>query len=41
MGKTAKITDFGTPEELLLQNTRSDHRGTLAYLDPKCLMAMM
>ena len=35
-GKTAKITDFGTSEKLLLQKTRSDHQGTIAYLDPKC-----
>ena len=35
-GKTAKITDFGTSEKVLLQKTRSDHRGTKAYLDPKC-----
>ena len=35
-GKTAKITDFGTSEKMLLRKTRTDYRGTHAYLDPKC-----
>ena len=35
-GKTAKITDFGTSEKILVRKTCSDHRGTYAYLDPKC-----
>jgi len=35
-GKTAKIADFGTSEKILLRKTCSDHRGTYAYLDPKC-----
>ena len=35
-GKTAKITDFGTSEKVLLQKTCSNHQGTQAYLDPRC-----
>src|SRR6185437_12191853 len=35
-GKTAKITDFGTSEKVLLQKTSSNHQGTQAYLDPRC-----
>ena len=34
--KTAKITDFGTSEKMLLRKTCLDHRETYAYLDPKC-----
>src|SRR6185369_5307964 len=39
-GKTAKITDFGISENVLLQETSSDYyyQGTRyrAYLDPRC-----
>ena len=30
------MSDFGTSEKLLQRKTHSDHRGTHAYLDPKC-----
>jgi len=33
----AKITDFGLSDLILQQKSRSDGKGTLPYIDPRCL----